>query len=734
MKRIIALIAFLAAFALAQVIAINGGGHVNIYARDNITGAASPYGMRSFFNAAVNTSTPDSAQVSWYGRGLFDAEVQTAHIYFWNTETRRNIGDTTNAVCKVAFLKLSSPAAITCSPIGGSGVTITFQYNKIDLTLFSGTLYLDANLMSGTDPGSAIHDTLNSASTKISVENVVADTFRSANLANAGFLKADILGTIQVRGSLGNGTFGVLAGHATGNASDTVVFNRSPIISNPTVIGKLTADSLASAITAGAFLLRGATNGKILEQTQVVSNSGSYVALIQNSNLDASHFMRSDGVNATIPVSGADSASIKSLIHDSNLVQLPNYLLKVRYTDSIAAFIARANTWTGAQTFTQTITGAAAHFSGDLGVGTNSPSGVGRVINVYGTSGANASIVAEADSGSNFAEILTTVTASSPSFLFGKYGMRIGYALAKDGSSYTDIAKFLPGAANIYGTLDVSLGVAAGGGATFDTPSHFYTNASANSPALAAFKNITDASTEKVFVVQSYNGGVIDKFWVSANGSATSLGTYYERGLEMATRGYVDTAFTLAFTPTSLTGFNLPLNQSVEDTAIDNDGEDKVVGLTNGEGGKQRWRSWPKAEGDSLATTASVATNQYNFSAPASGSFGCDTVQNLLTYTTFADTLNNDAGEFRLPTIASWPPGKPLTVKVFSQFSDYTLTVYVQDLDNDAIQGYGTPATSFELPKEHAFGVVFTNRIYAITLSHGKDRVWHIISTASEDF
>ncbi len=186
---------------------------------------------------------------------------------------------------------------------------------------------------------------------------------------------------------------------------------------------------------------------------------------------------------------------------------------------------------------------------------------------------------------------------------------------------------------------------------------------------------------------------------------------------------------TTNFTPNEW--FNLAINQSIEDTLVPNDGVDKVVGLTNGEGGNQRWTSWQKAPGDTLATTAS---NQYNFSAPASGTFNSDTVPNLLTYTTFADTLNHDAGEFRLPTIASWPPGKPLTVKVFSEASDYTLAVYVQDLDNDAIQGYGGPATSFELPKEHAFGVVFTNRIYAITLSHGKDRVWHIISTASEDF
>ncbi len=73
---------------------------------------------------------------------------------------------------------------------------------------------------------------------------------------------------------------------------------------------------------------------------------------------------------------------------------------------------------------------------------------------------------------------------------------------------------------------------------------------------------------------------------------------------------------TTNFTPN--VWFNLAINQSIEDTLVPDDGIDKVVGLTNGEGPNQRWTYWTKDTGSVLETvsaTDSKIAGVYNYFA-----------------------------------------------------------------------------------------------------------------------
>jgi hypothetical protein len=76
--------------------------------------------------------------------------------------------------------------------------------------------------------------------------------------------------------------------------------------------------------------------------------------------------------------------------------------------------------------------------SGRLGLGTSSPSALGRTINIYGGAGEGSSIALEANNGAEFCTIFSGSTAADPTSLFSKSGFKFATATAKDATGFSE--------------------------------------------------------------------------------------------------------------------------------------------------------------------------------------------------------------------------------------------------------------------------------------------------------
>lgn len=104
--------------------------------------------------------------------------------------------------------------------------------------------------------------------------------------------------------------------------------------------------------------------------------------------------------------------------------------------------------WDGQATFGGTLSGTSlsmsggGSFLGDLGVGTASPSGIGRTINAYGGASVNSNLVLEGNAGASFISILSSATVGVGSTIFAKDGIRFGRATAKDATGFVEDGRF----------------------------------------------------------------------------------------------------------------------------------------------------------------------------------------------------------------------------------------------------------------------------------------------------
>ncbi|MES2201608.1 MAG: hypothetical protein V4498_05095 [candidate division FCPU426 bacterium] len=320
MKKIITLIAFLAAFAPAQVLNLQKGGHWNIVFVDTSTNTQYTSPFYTVAISVTNSSVLSDLKPTFYGKAT---SPSTDHysINFWATKALRNAGDTSNSIFGARnFSSLGASATLSFLEQHSSGISATAQFDR------------------GIDIGS----------------------YPSLDL-----VELTLMGSLP-NNTVGSGSSVVVANYTTGT-SDTNVFRNGPTFSgNARDLGTHRIDSTLDLRGPFNWTGRtGPTDGPLyLQDNEVHPVSEIPISnIVDPTNRDGTHYLSGDGAWKTIPVSGADSASIKSLIHDSNSVQLPNYLLKVRYTDSIAAFIARVNTWAATQNF------AAANFSGNVSFG-----------------------------------------------------------------------------------------------------------------------------------------------------------------------------------------------------------------------------------------------------------------------------------------------------------------------------------------------------------------------------
>jgi hypothetical protein len=107
--------------------------------------------------------------------------------------------------------------------------------------------------------------------------------------------------------------------------------------------------------------------------------------------------------------------------------------------------------------------------SGNLGIGTSSPSGIGKALNVYGGSGDVSTVIAEGDAGAKFLALYSGSASNDNGAIYSNQSIRFGYATSKAAAGYTNLM-----------TLDTSgnlgLGVtpsAWGGGGSIDGLNNF---------------------------------------------------------------------------------------------------------------------------------------------------------------------------------------------------------------------------------------------------------------------
>lgn len=237
-------------------------------------------------------------------------------------------------------------------------------------------------------------------------------------------------------------------------------------------------------------------------------------------------------------------------------------------------------TLTGALNGTSLSMSGAGSFGGDVGIGTASPSGIGRVINGYGGTGINSNLVLEGNAGASFISILSSATVGVGSSIFAKEGIRFAKATAKDATGFTEqmrletdgallinttttdgVHKLIVnggvkgGDINITGTSNLIGNVTIGTTATpADAVLNLASNASGTPRSIiysqsTAFLNFTSTTGANVFQIS--NGGAITaSSSVTANSFVKSGGASTEA---LMANGSVQTVSSSTYTPT-LTG------------------------------------------------------------------------------------------------------------------------------------------------------------------------------------
>ena len=97
--------------------------------------------------------------------------------------------------------------------------------------------------------------------------------------------------------------------------------------------------------------------------------------------------------------------------------------------------------------------------SGNLGIGTTSPSALGKVLNLYGGANIGSSIALQADNGAQFCTIYQGITAADPTAIFSNNGFKFATATAKDATGFTERMRL-----NSSGNLGLGVTPSAWGG------------------------------------------------------------------------------------------------------------------------------------------------------------------------------------------------------------------------------------------------------------------------------
>jgi hypothetical protein len=76
--------------------------------------------------------------------------------------------------------------------------------------------------------------------------------------------------------------------------------------------------------------------------------------------------------------------------------------------------------------------------SQNVGIGTTSPSAIGKVLNLYGSASVGSSVALQADNGAQFCTIYQGPTAADPTAIFSNNGFKFATATAKDATGFSE--------------------------------------------------------------------------------------------------------------------------------------------------------------------------------------------------------------------------------------------------------------------------------------------------------
>ncbi len=479
-------------------------------------------------------------------------------------------------------------------------------------------------------------------------------------------------------------------------------------------VKRVEAETLASTITSAAFLLRGATNGKILPQTQVISNSGSYVMLAQNTNVDASHFLRSDGVNATIPVSTADSASIKSLIHDSNLVQLPNYLLKVN------------------PAFTGTLTGPMATLN-QAEIVPASGNGIFRVWRGSGrdygggitanTSDGDVYIESMGDNSNPFMRFRMRVNGTPVDAMdisgAGNVTANYGFTVAGQFTSTNDGGGSASGVF-ISSASGPSMGWRATGAAANNRV--WDMNTGGTTMSLRAVNDANSAAGTALSITRS--GTTITEIDLNAPTYITGMG--YLNGDSVATKIYARSVATGGGVSKTFVTDSL-FTSSIACGLCTNPSNGTVAGWLAGDGGALG-QQWDKTYGNTIATAEVGGSGLGYLPVGVEDSIIIDTITDFLTYH-YLELHNGSAGQaVVLPDPRDVPNGWSITIVDYDAIVG-TATVYSKQNHSGAVTFFPSGGATETMPTTLAAVLTCYSKTFTAGLKPNGDPEWTITAT-----